>query len=89
VLEGHPAAAYDWSLHREVEVAIAGRDFASYYGWHYPPPPLFFAAALATLPYLAAWAVWMAITLPVYVAAVRAIIGDLIGDVATPKAVPA
>jgi hypothetical protein len=34
VLDGHPAAAYDWGLHRKVEVAVAGRDFASYYGWH-------------------------------------------------------
>jgi arabinofuranan 3-O-arabinosyltransferase len=79
VLEGHPAAAYDWDLHRQVEIMAAGRDFASYYGWHYPPPPLFIAAALASLPYLAAWAVWMAITLPAYVAAVRAIIGERIG----------
>jgi arabinofuranan 3-O-arabinosyltransferase len=81
VLEGQAAAAYDWDLHRQVEIAAAGRDFASYYGWHYPPPPLFFAAALATLPYLAAWAVWMAVTLPAYVAAVRAIIGERIGIV--------
>src|SRR5580692_5093392 len=41
VLDGHPAAAYDWSLHRAVEIAVAGRDFASYYGWHYPPMFLF------------------------------------------------
>ncbi len=68
-------------LHREVEVAVAGRDFASYYGWHYPPTFLFVAAPLATLPYLAAWAVWLAITLPAYVAAVRAIIGERIGIV--------
>ncbi len=81
VLEGHPAAAYDWDLHRQVEIAAAGRDFASYYGWHYPPPPLFFAAALASLPYFAAWAVWMTITLPAYVAAVHAIIGERIGIV--------
>jgi arabinofuranan 3-O-arabinosyltransferase len=81
VLEGHAAAAYDWDLHRQVEIAAAGRDFASYYGWHYPPPPLFFAAALGSLPYLAAWAVWMAVTLPAYVVAVRAIIGERIGIV--------
>ena len=53
----------------------------SYYGWHYPPMFLFAAASLATLPYLAAWAVWMAVTLPAYVAAVRAIIGERIGIV--------
>jgi len=81
VLEGHPAAAYDWDLHRQVEIAVAGRDFASYYGWHYPPTFLFAAAALATLPYLAAWAAWLAITLPAYVAAVRAIVGERIGIV--------
>ena len=81
VLDGHPAAAYDWSLHREVEVAVAGYDFASYYGWHYPPTFLFAAAPLAALPYLVAWAVWLAITLPAYVVAVRAIIGERIGIV--------
>jgi arabinofuranan 3-O-arabinosyltransferase len=81
VLDGHPAAAWDWSLHRAVEVAVAGRDFASYYGWHYPPTFLFAAASLAMFPYLAAWALWMAVTLPAYVAAVRAIIGERIGIV--------
>ena len=80
-LDGHPAAAWDWSLHRAVEFAVAGHDFASYYGWHYPPMFLFAAASLATLPYLAAWAVWMAMTLPAYVGVVRAIIGERIGIV--------
>ncbi len=81
VLDGHPAAAYDWSLHRAVEVSAAGHDFGSYYGWHYPPTFLFAAAALATLPYLVAWAAWLAITLPAYVVAVRAIIGERIAIV--------
>jgi len=81
VLDGHPAAAYDWDLHRQVETAVVGRDFSGYYGWHYPPTFLFAAAALATLPYLAAWAAWLAITLPAYVAAVRTIVGERIGIV--------
>jgi Glycosyltransferase family 87 len=81
VLDGHPAAAYDWSLHREVEVAVAGHDFGSYYGWHYPPTFLFAAAPLAALPYLVAWAAWLAITMPAYVVAVRAIIGERIAIV--------
>jgi arabinofuranan 3-O-arabinosyltransferase len=81
VLDGHPAAAWDWDLHRQVEVAVAGRDFQSYYGWHYPPTFLFAAVPLAALPYLAAWAVWMAVTLPAYVAVVRAIVGERIGIV--------
>ena len=52
--QGQPAAAYDWTVHREVEVAAIEHDFDGYYGWHYPPTFLFVAAALATLPYLAA-----------------------------------
>ena len=28
-LDGHPAAAWDWSLHRAVEFAVAGHDFAT------------------------------------------------------------
>jgi Glycosyltransferase family 87 len=79
VLDGHAAAAYDWTLHREVEVNAIGHEFDGYYGWHYPPTFLFVAAALATLPYLAAALVWLALTLPAYVAAVRAIIGERIG----------
>jgi len=49
-LDGNPAAAYDWTLHKAAEVRAVGHDFANYYGWHYPPPFLFVAAALATLP---------------------------------------
>jgi hypothetical protein len=51
VLDGHAAAAYDWTLHREVEVNAVGHEFEGYYGWHYPPTFLFVAAALASLPY--------------------------------------
>lgn len=79
--EGHAAAAYDWTLHREVEVAAVGYNFEGYYGWHYPPTFLFVAAALAALPYLAAEIVWLAATLPIYVATVRAIVGERLGIV--------
>jgi arabinofuranan 3-O-arabinosyltransferase len=75
-LAGMPALAYDWTAHRAVEVMAIGRDFGSYYGWHYPPPFLAIAAALATLPYAAAMLAWLAVTLPAYLAAVRAIMGE-------------
>ncbi len=52
--DGNPAAAYDWPIHKQAEVSAIGHDFDDYYGWHYPPTFLFVAAALATLPYLAA-----------------------------------
>ncbi len=78
-LEGQPAAAYDWTVHREVEVAAVEHNFDGYYGWHYPPTFLFVAAALATLPYLTAALLWLAVTLPAYVATVRTVIGERLG----------
>jgi arabinofuranan 3-O-arabinosyltransferase len=78
-LAGHPAAAYDWTAHREVEVAAIGHNFEGYYGWHYPPTFLFVAAGIAALPYLAAMLAWLAVSLPAYLVTVRAIIGERLG----------
>jgi hypothetical protein len=78
-LEGQAASAYDWTLHRAVEVQAVGHSFKGYYGWHYPPAFLFVAMLLATLPYTAAAVTWLAATLPIYIAAVRAIIGERAG----------
>jgi arabinofuranan 3-O-arabinosyltransferase len=78
-LDGHAAAAWDWTVHRDAEVAVLGHDFPGNYGWHYPPTYLFVAAALATLPYLVALLGWLALTLPMYLAAVRAIMGERLG----------
>jgi arabinofuranan 3-O-arabinosyltransferase len=74
-LDGNAGAAYDWTLHRAAEVRTIGHDFDGYYGWHYPPPAFFFAAALATLPYLVAAIVWLVATLAAYVAAIGGILG--------------
>lgn len=79
VLMGHPAGAYDWTVHREIEVLGVGQEFDGYYGWHYPPPFLFVAAGLAMLPYLAATMLWLAATLPAFLAAMRAVTGARIG----------
>jgi arabinofuranan 3-O-arabinosyltransferase len=79
VLEGHPASAYDWPTHKIVEEAAVGHPFAGYFGWHYPPPFLFVAAGLAFLSFAAAYAVWVLGTFPIYLAAIRAIIGDRSG----------
>jgi arabinofuranan 3-O-arabinosyltransferase len=77
--DGDPAAAYDWTAHRSAEVRAVGYDFDGYYGWHYPPPALLFAAALASLPFLVAAIVWLASTLAVYVAAIAGILGGRTG----------
>ena len=75
-LDGNAAAAYDWPVHKAAEVRAVGHDFENYYGWHYPPPFLFVAAVLATLPYLAAAIGWLVATLAAYVAAMRGILGQ-------------
>jgi hypothetical protein len=78
-LEGHAAAAYDWTVHKATEVQAVGYDFGSYYGWHYPPTFLFAAATLALLPYTAAALVSLGVTLPLYAASIRGIVGDRAG----------
>lgn len=78
-LDGHAAAAYDWTLHKAAEVRAVGHDFANYYGWHYPPTFLFVAAALATLPYLASAIVWLLATLALCAAALAKILGERAG----------
>jgi hypothetical protein len=74
-LDGAPAAAYDWPAQKQAEVRAIGRDFAGFYGWHYPPTFLFVAAALAMLPFLAAAIVSLLATLALYVAALWGILG--------------
>ena len=77
--QGLPADAYNWPVHKSVEVVAVGHPFDGYFGWHYPPTFLFVAAALALLPYTFAYVLWTFGTFPLYLAAIRAIIGDRIG----------
>ncbi len=78
-LLGYPDWAYVWKVHKEIENAAVGYTFPGYYGWHYPPPFLAIAAILALLPYSVAYATWVAVTLPGYLIAIRAIVGERIG----------
>jgi alpha-1,2-mannosyltransferase len=73
VLDGHPDAPYDLARQHAREQAIFGAA-TPFYGWLYPPFFLFIAAALALLPYGAALATWQAITLGLYLLAIRAIL---------------
>ncbi|HWK94149.1 MAG TPA: glycosyltransferase family 87 protein [Pseudolabrys sp.] len=79
VLEGHSPSVYDWPAHKAMEEMALGRPFEGYFGWHYPPNFLFVAAALALLPYLGAYLLWLAVTFPIYLAAIRTIIGERSG----------
>ncbi len=63
---GHAAQVYDWQAHRAAEIAVAGQAFDGYFGWHYPPPFLFVAMALASVPYVVAFFAILIATLPLY-----------------------
>ena len=68
VRDGAAAAAYDPAQHYAREQAIFGRA-TQFYGWHYPPPFLLVAGALAQLPYLPALILWQGAGLALYLAA--------------------
>jgi alpha-1,2-mannosyltransferase len=73
VLDGHPDAPYDIVRQHARQQAIFG-PATPFYGWLYPPFFLLIAAALALLPYGAALVAWQAVTLGLYLLAIRAII---------------
>ncbi len=68
VREGSPAAAYNPAQQYAREQVIFGRA-TPFYGWHYPPPFLLVASALAWLPYLPALILWQVAGLALYLAA--------------------
>ncbi|MBV9260197.1 MAG: DUF2029 domain-containing protein [Pseudolabrys sp.] len=80
-LQGLSASAYDWPAHKAMEEVAIGHAFDGYFGWHYPPMFLFAAATLALCSYPLAFAGWLIVTFPAYIAAVRTIIGDRTGYV--------
>jgi Glycosyltransferase family 87 len=67
VWDGRSAQVWDWPSHFAVQQAFHQSITVDLYGWHYPPPFLLVAAALATLPYIAALIVWQVATLAPFV----------------------
>ena len=62
-LEGRAADAWSWPDHFAVQRALHGKADVDVFGWHYPPPFLLVAAALASLPYVPALIAWQLATL--------------------------
>ncbi len=62
-LEGRAADVWSWAEHFAVQRELHGRPDVDGYGWHYPPPFLLIAAALAPLSYVPALIVWQLATL--------------------------
>jgi len=63
VWDGRAAAVWDWPSHFAVQQQVHGSKTVDLFGWHYPPPFLVVAAALASLPYVPALILWQAATL--------------------------
>jgi alpha-1,2-mannosyltransferase len=74
VRDGRPAEAYDHAALHAAQQGIFASEAVPYYGWHYPPTYLWVAGLFAGLPYLAALALWLALTLPLYLFAIRRIV---------------
>ncbi|GAA0729684.1 glycosyltransferase family 87 protein [Sphingomonas japonica] len=70
-LAGAPELAWDWPSHFAMQQAVHGRADIPFYGWHYPPPFLIVAMALASIPYLPALILWQVTGLATALAAVR------------------
>jgi hypothetical protein len=73
VLQGRAPDAYDPPLQHAAERAVFGRD-VPFFGWHYPPFFFAVAALVACVPYAIGLLLWMALSLPAYLATVRAIL---------------
>jgi arabinofuranan 3-O-arabinosyltransferase len=78
-LDGAPQAVYDVAAHKAAEDAALAHGFAGDYPWIYPPTFLLAAVGLALLPFIPAQLIWIGLTFPAYVAAVRGVIGHRIG----------
>lgn len=69
-LTGQATAPFDIARQGAMERALLG-PHTPLYGWHYPPFFLVVAAPLAALPYRAALALWLAVTLALYLCSIR------------------
>jgi alpha-1,2-mannosyltransferase len=72
-VENRAPEAFDPARQYAREQAIFGAA-TPFYGWHYPPIFLFVAEALAVLPYVPALILWQAVTLVLYLLAIRTIL---------------
>src|SRR4029077_18881564 len=74
-IAGTPQLAYDQAAHFAMEQAVTAPGI-EYQFFNYPPVYLILCAALAPLPYLVAFVVFIAVTLVLYLAVARRILDD-------------
>jgi arabinofuranan 3-O-arabinosyltransferase len=81
-LDGQPALAWDWDIHKQVQEAMLGQNYVvGDYTWHYPPPFLFVAMMLAHFSYASGLVGFAAVSFLPYVAMMRAVVGQRFGFV--------
>ena len=73
-LDGRAADVWSWNEHFRVQTQFHRHENLALFGWHYPPPFLLVAAALATMPYLPALVVWQVVTLTPLLAMLQRIV---------------
>ena len=78
-LEGHAAQAWDWAIQKDLQVSILGQSYPGNFAWHYPPPFLFVAAALASVPYVTAYMLWPLISFVPFALIMRRLTGQPFG----------
>ncbi|PXA86452.1 hypothetical protein DMC47_34745 [Nostoc sp. 3335mG] len=83
---GRATAAWVWPEHYKIQQALHHSTVVPFYGWHYPPPFLLLASLLATMPYLAALALWIGTTLAGAVMVARKIVSGPGTALAVPAA---
>ncbi len=77
VLSGHASDAYDWVIHKQVAMSngVEPKDASSYFSFQYPPTFLLLTPLVALVSYPIAMFLWSAIGLPLYLGAIRLIVG--------------
>lgn len=78
-LQGHAADAYDWAIQKQLQISILGQSYPGNFAWHYPPPFLFVAALLASVPYVTAYMVWPLISFVPFALVTRGLVGRPFG----------
>jgi len=78
-LQGHAAQAWDWGIQKNLQIEILGQSYPGNFAWHYPPPFLFVAALLASIPYVTAYMVWPLISFVPFALVMRGLVGNSFG----------
>jgi hypothetical protein len=73
-LAGHAAGAYDWTVHKALEVSAVGQDFATYSSWFYPPIFFFATVPFALLPFAASLLAWDTVGLALFLFAIGKVV---------------